>query len=112
MLFVRKKKKKKKLQSPLKIQDCINQENKGGDRLTIRGGWRGPKWCGWGCWSRTDRGCHQAHFWMTLKENTDKDKKRDDCRCPLRNLSGIPDLINRQKLTEERLLLHFVPIST
>lgn len=94
MLFVRKK---KKLHSPLKIQDCINQENKGGDGLTIRGGWRGPKWCGWGCWSRTDRGCHQAHFWMTLKENTDKDKKREDCGCPLLNLSGISGLINRQK---------------
>lgn len=45
MLFVR----KKKLHSPLKIQDCINQENKGGDDYFIRGGWRGPKWCGWGC---------------------------------------------------------------
>lgn len=46
---------------------------------------------------------------MTLKENTDKDKKREDCGYPLLNVSGIPGLINR-KLTEERLLLHLVPI--
>lgn len=58
--------------SPSKIQDHINQENRRGDGLTIRRGWCGPKWCGWGCWSRTNRGCHQAHFRMTLKEKTGK----------------------------------------
>lgn len=73
--MLKKTKKPKELCSPLKFQDHIRQENKGDGGLTIRGGRRGPQWCGWGCWSRADGGCHQAHFWMTLNESTDKGKK-------------------------------------